>query len=140
MRTKKDRITFNRNNLTGIISILVCFFIVFSWHYLFDIKRIAGSDIRFLQDDWEIAWNPSSKMANRSPLGHHIYDAYKTLSKKLHVPNQEEMKQVDEWLKWNNESLPDNEYKGIAKGKNVVFLQIEALEDFVINQKYMDKK
>ena len=75
------------------------------------------------------------KMANKSPLGHHIYDAYKTLSKKLHVPNQEEMKQVDEWLKWNNESLPDNEYKGIAKGKNVVFLQIEALEDFVINQK-----
>ena len=60
-RTKKDRITFNRNNLTGIISILVCFFIVFSWHYLFDIKRIAGSDIRFLQDDWEIAWNPSSE-------------------------------------------------------------------------------
>ena len=44
------------------------------------------------------------------------------------------MKAIDEWYKENDENLPDNKYKGILKGKNVIFLQVESLESFVINE------
>lgn len=36
--------------------------------------------------------------------------------------------------------MEDNEYKAIAKGKNVVFLQIESLENFVTNNKVYDQE
>ncbi|MDO5517230.1 MAG: LTA synthase family protein [Clostridium sp.] len=42
--------------------------------------------------------------------------------------------EVDRWLKTNTEHLSDNELKGIAKGKNLIFLQVESLENFVINK------
>lgn len=119
---------------TAIMGVLVSLIIIFGWHYLFDIKRIAGTDIRFIQNDWEASWNPATRVAMRSPIGDFIYDAYTTLQKVNSTTDEEEMDKIDKWLEWNNENLPDNEYKGIAKGKNVVFLQIEALENFVINQ------
>ena len=131
----RDSIIFDRKNITGAVSIIICLTLVFGWHYLFDIKRVAGSDIRFVQNDWEVAWSPVAKMTNRSPLAHHIYEGYLTINKEIKNDDEEEMKEVDEWLAWNDEKLPDNEFKGIAKGKNVIFLQIESLENFVINQK-----
>ena len=130
----KDKITFKRSKKTALVAIVMSALIVTSWHYLFDIKRVAGGNIRFIQEDWEASWNPSARMASRSPLGHHIYEAYTTLSKLKNKPNEEDINEINEWLEWNKEDVPDNEYKGIAKGKNVVFLQIEALEDFIINQ------
>lgn len=42
--------------------------------------------------------------------------------------------EIDRWIKTNTEHLSDNELKGIAKGKNLIFLQVESLENFVINQ------
>ena len=45
------------------------------------------------------------------------------------------MAEIETWINYNKENLPDNEYKGLFKGKNVIFLQIESLENFVIGQK-----
>lgn len=136
----KDKLQIKRNVKNAILGVATCLIIVLSWHYLFDIKRIAGGTVRFVQDDWDASWNPSTRVMNRSPLGDHFYEGYTTL-KKLMINDNEQMKaEAEEWLEWNNEELPDNEYKGVAKGKNVVFLQIEALEDFVINQKVYNQE
>ena len=80
-------------------------------------------------------WSPFAMMQNASPLGYHVYEGVVAVEKKNMKPNEDEMKQVDQWLEWNNQKLPDNKYKGIFKGKNVIFMQIESLENFVIGQK-----
>ena len=118
----------------AIIGCTICLTLVVGCHYLFDIKKTFGGAVGFLQEDWGVSWNPSTRMANRSPLGEHIYEGYQTLRKVFKNQDESEVTKVDDWLAWNNENLPDNEFKGMLKGKNVVFLQIEALENFVIDQ------
>lgn len=80
---------------------------------------------------------PSSTMATLSPLGYHFYDS--VMYVKDNTPyrlNDNEKKQIEEWLDYKNEKLPANEYKGLFKGKNLIFIQVESLENFVINKEY----
>lgn len=129
----KNKLQNVRRIKCAVIGIIASLVIVFGAHYLFDIVRFPGS-IRFIQNDWEASWSPYTRVETRSPIGDHVYEAYWTLKKVYAKDDDEKKKQAEEWLKWNDENLPDNEYKGIAEGKNVVFLQIESLENFVINQ------
>lgn len=134
-KNKKVQANKSRNLIKGILGISICICIVFVGHYVIDIKGVNGSDIRFLQESWETTWSTATKISCRSPLGHHVYEFISSLKDSKKEANESQMKEVDEWLDWKYEKLPDNEYKGIAKGKNIVFLQIESLENFVINQK-----
>ena len=120
--------------------IFLCFIIIGTYHYIFDIKDVSNGKIRFIQEEWEASWNPYTRIVNRSLIGNHIYEDYKTIKKLVRKTNDNDINEIDEWLKWNNEELEDNEYKGLAKGKNVVFLQIEALENFVINQEVFNQE
>ncbi|MDD6794840.1 MAG: LTA synthase family protein [Clostridiaceae bacterium] len=129
----KNKLADTRKVKTAVVGIMASLVIVFGAHYLFDTLRISGS-IRFVQKDWEASWSPYTRAENRSPLGDHVYEIYSTLSKVYSKDDEDKKQQAEQWLEWNNENLPDNEYKGIAKGKNVIFLQIESLENFVINQ------
>ncbi|WP_300383078.1 LTA synthase family protein [Clostridium sp.] len=134
------KIEDNRNVIKGMIGISLSILLVASWHYLFDIKKVeGGGGMRFMQKDWQVSYNPATKALNRSPIGNKLYETYLTFQKINKEVNNEEIYKVSDWLKWNNEDLPDNEYKGIAKDKNVVFLQIESLEDFLINRKVYDQ-
>jgi phosphoglycerol transferase MdoB-like AlkP superfamily enzyme len=137
---KEKGLSIKRNMKTSLIGIITCLTIIFGWHYLFDIKRVADGTVRFMQEDWEAAWNPSTRAMNRSPLGDHLYEAYITLMKPVVNGDKEMRAEAEEWLDWNNEKLPDNKFKGLAQGKNVVLLQIESLENFVINQKVYDQE
>ena len=124
-----------RNIVKSLSLIILCCIIVGSYHYLFDIKDISKGKVRFMQEEWQGSWNPYTRILNRSIIGNHIYEDYKAVKKSLRKTNYNDINEINEWLIWNNEKLEDNEYKGLAKGKNVVFLQIEALENFVINRK-----
>ena len=65
----------------------------------------------------------------------HVTDIYETISDKL---DQEEMKQ-EEILEVLEEVAPDSKvlkYHGIGKGKNLIVIQLEAVQDFVIGAKY----
>lgn len=131
----RGEINHRKRTSISILLIVFCSIIVGLYHYIFDIKKVSNGEIRFIQEDWQATWNPYAKVYNRSLLGNHIYEDYKTILKLIKKTNQEEIKEIDEWLAWNNEKLEDNEYKSVAKGKNIIFLQIESLENFVINQK-----
>lgn len=70
-----------------------------------------------------------------SSWGFHVKDIFELIMQSAHSKLTEEEKAlVDAYYEWKNENLPDNEYAGIFKGKNVLFLQIESLESFVIGQ------
>lgn len=79
-------------------------------------------------------WYYSMTANSSGPLGYHIVEAGKSLIQKFSTSTEKDDSNINQWLADNDEHLEDNEYSGIAKGKNVIFLQIESLENFVINQ------
>lgn len=80
---------------------------------------------------------PFSTMRFLSPLGYHVYDTIVYTSD--HIPyklsNKDEAK-IKKWFEVKNENLPDNQYKGMFSGNNLIVIQVESLENFVIGQKY----
>lgn len=82
--------------------------------------------------------SPLTTLETCGPMGYHFVESadsiYEYLNTKLKL-NSNDQELIQKWLKENNEDLPDNEFKSIVKGKNVIFLQVESLENFVINQK-----
>ena len=82
--------------------------------------------------------SPLIYVQSSGPLEYHIIESITSIKEYLNSKiklNSTDRELILKWLKENNENLPDNDFKSIAKGKNVIFLQIESLENFVINQK-----
>lgn len=126
---KRSLIKFSATFIVSILGIFISYIAL-------DGLKLAGWD-RLMFDK---GWTTLMSIRAPGPIGYHGYEAVTTLKKVLHRPKEEEMKEIDEWLLNNDENLPDNEYKGIYKGKNVIFLQIESLENFVIKQKTNGKE
>ncbi|MDP4089542.1 MAG: LTA synthase family protein [Bacillota bacterium] len=80
---------------------------------------------------------PFSTMRFLSPLGYHVYDSFMYVSD--HIPyslSEKDEAEIKKWFEIKNENLPDNQYKGIFSGQNLVVIQVESLENFVVGQKY----
>lgn len=103
--------------------------IIYLAHYYIDIKGVIQS-----QSFLRLSWAPYQTFSDMSPLGYHGYDLfyYTSLNKEL---NSSEIEEIDNWFKNNNENIKDNEYAGYLEGKNLIAIQVESLENFVINQK-----
>lgn len=80
-------------------------------------------------------WNPAQTISNTSPMGYHVYDCYVFFSDfKPYKISDKDRTAIQNWIDAKNEKLPPNTYKGIHKGKNLLVLQVESLENFVIGQ------
>ncbi|XZH19523.1 LTA synthase family protein [Clostridium perfringens] len=81
-------------------------------------------------------YDPTNTVEYFSPIGYHIFDVYNVYknSKPYKMTDEDEAK-IKEYYDFKNENLPDNEFKGMFKGKNLIVIQVESLEDFVINKK-----
>ena len=132
----KNILNCKRNIKLSVLGIILCILTIYITHYLIDIKDITKGRVKFMS----VEWSPFIMAQNQSPIGYHLYEAIRAIEKKNFQGNKDEIKQVDDWLAWNNKKLPDNKYKGIFKGKNVVFLQIESLENFVIGKKVLGQE
>ncbi|WP_171011996.1 LTA synthase family protein [Hathewaya histolytica] len=75
-------------------------------------------------------------MFNLAPIGYHIHDGYTYYkdSKKYELSTKE-IDEINNWMKLKAELLPDNKYKSLFKGKNLIIIQVESLENFIINKK-----
>lgn len=79
-----------------------------------------------------------TSMSDRmGPIGYHMYDAFlSSKDKRFEWKMQNKgMEDITQWINDNKEDIPDNEYKGVFKGKNLIFIQIESLDGFLINNK-----
>ncbi len=102
-------------------------------HYMIDVRASS----RFpTKDLFYTAWVPQETMRNLSPVGYHLFDIYSFWkdSQPVKLTKADKVK-IKEWYAKKQENLPDNKYKGIFKGKNVIFIETESLENCVINQK-----
>lgn len=125
----KHEIKLNLRIIKGLTVFFISSFIIGMGHYLIDIKQIDSGKNLF-----RISWAPFQTFSDMSPLGYHGYDIY-FYSDKNKTLTQDDKNNIENWFNDNKENLPDNKYKGMLKGKNLIAIQVESLENFVINQK-----
>lgn len=107
----------------GISAIVIGF-----GHYYLDIAKKSDKVL------FRIAWAPFQTFSDISPLGYHGYDIYYYTNKEMTLTDAQK-NEIKTWFDENKEDLPDNKYKGMFEGKNLIAIQVESLENFVIGQK-----
>lgn len=129
IRDEKLEIKLSLRVAKALTVFFISAFIIGIGHYLIDIKQVDSGKNLF-----RISWAPFQTFSDMSPLGYHGYDIY-FYSDKNKMLTQDDKNNIENWFNDNKESLPDNKYKGMLKGKNLIAIQVESLENFVINQK-----
>lgn len=86
-------------------------------------------------------YDPNNTARYFSPIGYHVFNAYQVYrDSKPYELKDEEVSEIKQWFEDKKENLPDNEYKGKYKGKNLILVQVESLESFVIGEKVGDEE
>ncbi|HWP97365.1 MAG TPA: LTA synthase family protein [Syntrophomonadaceae bacterium] len=88
------------------------------------------------QDVFAVSWRPQKTFTDLSPIGYHLLDSYMFFdeNRTLDLSPMEE-NEIKQWFTDKKENIPDNKYRGIFKGKNLIVIQVESLENFVVNRK-----
>lgn len=98
-------------------------------HYVFDLSPERGQK-QFL---FAVCWAPSQTVTGLSPLGYHLFDAYNyVVDSRPLVLSESEKAAIAAWYNEKQEVRPDNRYKGLFAGKNLIFIQVESLESFYL--------
>ena len=85
--------------------------------------------------------DPTNTTKYITSLGYHMMDLYTVYrDSKPYKLSDSEKSDIKDYYDWKNENLPDNSYYGTSKGKNLIVIQVESLEDFIIGKEYNGKK
>lgn len=105
-------------------------------HYQYDSVEKGQNHIVF-----RICWTPTDTMRNLSPIGYHIYDSFVYFKENQSIQlTDDQQKMIKDWYAVKQENVRDNEFKGLLAGQNLILLQVESLENFVLNQAYKDQE
>lgn len=81
-------------------------------------------------------WSQNQVMYNLSPLGYHLFDFYSyNKDKQTYELSDKEKKEINSYFNSREKKLSPNKYSAMLKGKNLIVIQIESLENFIINEK-----
>ncbi|WP_167357057.1 LTA synthase family protein [Paenibacillus pectinilyticus] len=121
-----------RHPILALVLMFIAVGIVSYDHYRIDVKDTTKGEMMF----FKLSWAPFQSMSDMSPIGYHLYDGLRLFgeAKGINLTAQQHT-EVQDWLASNAEGLPDNSYKGMFQGKNLIVIQVESLENFVIGQK-----
>lgn len=120
----KDIAKFSITIRYSLISILISFICL-------DILYLGGWGNYMV----ERGWTTLMSVRAPGPIGYHLVESAKSIKKSINGADDIESEEIQNWLEYNTEDIAPNEYKGVFKGKNVIFLQVESLENFIINKK-----
>ena len=119
-----------RNIYTLLFLIAISLSYVHYQHVQVDLKGKAQGML------FRVCWSPNQTMSNLSPLGYHAFDIYNYYKDKQTTKlTSQENQEIENWFTQNQENLPANQFNGIFKGQNLIIIQVESLENFIINQK-----
>ncbi|MEF9933999.1 MAG: LTA synthase family protein [Clostridium sp.] len=119
----------------GLLPFSLVFLVGFSYLFYAHIKIDKLNRGFFNQTIFVNSWAQNQTMSNLTPIGFHLFDTYNYIKDmKSYTLSNEEKSSVDYFFNKKAEILPTNEYKGMFKGKNLIILQVESLENFVIGQ------
>jgi phosphoglycerol transferase MdoB-like AlkP superfamily enzyme len=75
-----------------------------------------------------------------SPIGNHFFNIYRYIYEKEDLLDKDEIDAIENWMEHNKkyqEPKEDyNNFKGLIKGKNIIVIQFESLENIMINKSY----
>lgn len=112
---------------TFFLPLAFILYIPFNIHILNN-KSVDGA---YLFDSYD----PTNTTRYFSSLGYHVIDLYTVYKdSKPYQLTEKDIDDINALYHMKNENLPDNEYFGMAKGKNLIYIQVESLEDFVIEK------
>jgi len=119
----------------AIKTFLIAFIIplIYVIYVPFNINVLGNENVHnsYLFDDYD----PTNTCKYFTSVGYHVIDLYTVYrDSKPYTLTDKENEKIEEYYKWKNEDLPNNEYAGISKGKNLIVIQVESLEDFVIGK------
>ncbi|SFC34285.1 LTA synthase family protein [Clostridium uliginosum] len=121
------RRSFKTFLFTFIIPILFIGYVPFNIHILNNTKVKDA----YLFDNYD----PTNTARYFSPIGYHIFDLYTVYrDSKPYKLTKEDKSNIEEFFEIKKENLPDNNYFGTSKNKNLIYIQVESLEDFVIGR------
>lgn len=85
-------------------------------------------------------YDPTNTARYFSPVGYHIFDLYNVYKDSMPYDlSAEEKSQIDEFFS-KKEDLPNNQYAGIFEGKNLLVIQVESLESFILGKEINNQK
>lgn len=86
-------------------------------------------------------YDPTNTATYFSPVGYHVFDLYTVYrDSKPYELTKEEETEIDNYFKIKQENLPDNEYAGMFKDKNLIVIQVESLESFILGKEINNNK
>lgn len=132
IKYRKTSHKYSRNLIGAILICLISLVYLQYAHIKVDKKGMGFSN----QYVFRTCWAQNQTMSNLTPLGYHVYDYFEFKEQsKPYILDSDEKESVIETLSSLKEHNPDNEYSGVFKGKNLILIQWESLETFVVNQK-----
>ena len=112
--------------------------ILFITYVPFNIYALKNKDVKnsYLFENYD----PTNTVQYFSSIGYHIIDAINVYKdSKPYKLTSEEKQEIKDYYKFKNENLPNNKYYGMYKGKNLIIIQVESLESFLIGHKINGK-
>jgi lipoteichoic acid synthase len=113
----------------GFVGFLFVTFASLGYLFYFNKTQQPDSDSFF-----SIRWVPVETISVLSPLGYHVCDLFSYVERKEISLTPEERKQISAWYEQNKDDSPPNRYKGLFRRCNLILLQCESLENFVIGK------
>ena len=133
---KKVKCNEKRSVKKFFVTNIYAFIIILISVIYIDIFSLTGWEDNILTKRWTTLMSARAS----GPIGYSIIESVRTLTKATNPLSSKEEEEIKAWLEYNYEDLENNELYGIAEGKNVIFLQIESLENFVINKTVNQKE
>lgn len=125
-----------RAPLTFIVMILSS--ILFIAYVPFNLHILKNEDVKngYIFSNYD----PTNTARYFSPIGYHIFDVYNVYKdSKPYELTEEETTQINEFFQ-AKENLEDNKYAGMLKGKNLIVIQVESLESFIVGKEVNGQK
>ena len=125
-----------RAPLTFIVMILSS--ILFIAYVPFNLHILKNEDVKngYIFSNYD----PTNTARYFSPIGYHIFDVYNVYKdSKPYELTEEETTKINEFFQ-AKENLEDNKYAGMLKGKNLIVIQVESLESFIVGKEVNGQK
>lgn len=125
-----------RAPLTFIVMILSS--LLFIAYVPFNLHILKNEDVKngYIFSNYD----PTNTARYFSPIGYHIFDVYNVYKdSKPYELTEEETTQINEFFQ-AKENLEDNKYAGMLKGKNLIVIQVESLESFIVGKEVNGQK
>lgn len=125
-----------RAPLTFIVMILSS--ILFIAYVPFNLHILKNEDVKngYIFSNYD----PTNTARYFSPIGYHIFDVYNVYKdSKPYELTEEETTKINEFFQ-AKENLEDNKYAGMLKGKNLIVIQVESLENFIVGKEINGQK